>query len=192
MSNTETTNTTPTRQERISQLEQEIYQKVEELKALNREEADSELKNYELTRSTGEKVTLEALFDGKPNLVVIHNMGKSCPWCTKWADGYNGVYQLLPEDTAFVLTSPDEPAEQKAFAESRGWTFPIASTVGTTFKEDLGFVTEEWTIPGMSILTRSDTGEMRHYTRCIFGPNDSYGVLSNTTDLIPGHEDGDQ
>ena len=32
---------------------------------------------------------------GKDDLVVIHNMGASCAYCTLWGDGFNGVYEHL-------------------------------------------------------------------------------------------------
>ena len=36
-------------------------------------------------------VRLSELFGDKRDLILIHNMGKGCPSCTMWADGFNGV-----------------------------------------------------------------------------------------------------
>ena len=38
----------------------------------------------------GEK-RLSDLFGDADDLILIHNMGKGCPYCTLWADGFNGV-----------------------------------------------------------------------------------------------------
>jgi len=66
--------------------------------------------------------SLAGLFGRKDDLVVIHNMGSSCPYCTLWADGFNGLYDHLANRAAFALSSPDAPAAQKRFAEGpRDW-----------------------------------------------------------------------
>ena len=53
-----------------------------------------EVADYVFTNCDG-SVHLSELFGGKPDLIVIHNMGASCPSCTLWADGFNGVYDHL-------------------------------------------------------------------------------------------------
>src|SRR5262249_37920202 len=75
------------------------------------------VEDYAFTRADGESVRLSGLFGGKDTLIVIHNMGRSCPYCTLWADGFNGVYAHLSNRAAFVLSSPDKPDEQRQFAE---------------------------------------------------------------------------
>ncbi|TVS08776.1 MAG: DUF899 domain-containing protein, partial [Phycisphaerales bacterium] len=42
---------------------------------------------YAFTTSDGE-VSLADLFAGKRDLLIIHNMGKRCSYCTMWADGF--------------------------------------------------------------------------------------------------------
>ena len=56
------------------------------------------------------------LFGSMKDLFVIHNMGSGCPYCTLWADGYNGIYEHLTSRAAFVIASPDSPAAQQRFA----------------------------------------------------------------------------
>src|SRR5580658_1896737 len=85
---------------------------------------------------------LSDLFGAKDDLIVIHNMGVSCPNCTLWADGFNGIYEHLANRAAFVLCSPDAPGTQRSFAESRGWRFPMVSHQGTSFAADMGYRTE--------------------------------------------------
>lgn len=68
-------------------------------------------------------VRLSDLFGRHEDLMVVHNMGSSCPGCTLWADGYNGVHHHVVTRAAFVVSSPDPPDVQEAFAASRGWRF---------------------------------------------------------------------
>jgi len=101
-----------------------------------------EVPDYVFTNSNG-AVRLSELFGDKPDLIVIHNMGASCPHCTLWADGFNGIYDHLANRAAFVLSSPDAPDNQKRFATSRGWRFPMVSHNGTTFAADMGYRSED-------------------------------------------------
>jgi len=50
------------------------------------------VKDYTFRRADGRSVRLFELFGDKADLFVIHNMGQSCPYCTLWADGFNGAY----------------------------------------------------------------------------------------------------
>jgi predicted dithiol-disulfide oxidoreductase (DUF899 family) len=69
---------------------------------------------------SGSPVTLTALFGPHRELLVVHNMGKRCPYCTLWADGFASMYKHIASRCAFVLTTPDEPAVASAFASARG------------------------------------------------------------------------
>src|SRR5262249_60427720 len=62
-------------------------------------------------------VRLSQLFGDKASLFVIHNMGASCPYCTLWADGFNGVLPHIENRAAFVVASPDDPQAQEKFKE---------------------------------------------------------------------------
>src|SRR5215470_19252219 len=86
-----------------------------------------EVKDYVFQRADGGTVRLSDLFGAKSDLFVIHNMGKGCPYCTLWADGFNGVYEHLGNRAAFVVSSPDAPEQQRQFAASRNWKFPMVS-----------------------------------------------------------------
>ena len=39
-------------------------------------------------------VRLSELFGEHDDLVIIHNMGASCRYCTLWADGFSGYLRL--------------------------------------------------------------------------------------------------
>jgi len=144
-----------------------------------------EVKDYEFATLEG-PVRLSQLFGDHEDLILIHNMGASCSYCTLWADGYNGIHQHVVARAAFAVSSPDRPDAQKKLAQSRGWKFPMVSHVGSTFAADMGYVSAKggW-IPGVSVFKRngesiarvSDTG---------FQPGDDYCTLWHFFDLLPG------
>ncbi len=160
----------------------ELRDKMREARAAAEPE---EVPDYVFTNSDG-PVRLSELFGDKLDLIVIHNMGASCPHCTLWADGFNGIYDHLANRAAFVVSSPDTPDIQKRFAASRGWRFPMVSHDGTTFAADMGYRSKDdgW-LPGVSvfgkeknrILRVSDTG---------FKPGDDFCSLWHIFDLLPG------
>ena len=72
-------------------------------------------RNYAFRGENG-PASFADLFGDKNDLILIHNMGKGCTSCTMWADGFNGVYDHLASRAAFVVSSPNPVAVQKAFA----------------------------------------------------------------------------
>jgi predicted dithiol-disulfide oxidoreductase (DUF899 family) len=176
----------------IKQLEQEIENKEkelmrvkQELAALRKQHPSFFVENYTLTDTEGKKVHLSDLFGEKKELIVIHNMGKSCSYCTLWADGFSGFTKHLENRAAFVLTSPDDFQTLSNFSEDRGWTFKSVSTKGTTFKEDLGFKDEKGLSPGVSILLKEEDGTIKHFTKAVFGPGDDYCSIWSLFELLP-------
>src|SRR2546421_75141 len=97
-----------------------------------------EVRDYEFGTTSG-TLRLSELLGAKRDLIVIHNMGASCAYCTLWADGYNGIYDHLAARAAFVVSSPDPPDVQHRFAQGRGWRFRMVSHAGTTFAADMGY-----------------------------------------------------
>ncbi|MBS8263685.1 DUF899 domain-containing protein [Mesobacillus boroniphilus] len=176
----------------INQLEQAIASKEKELMSLKQELAALRkqlpsfvVEDYQLTNTKGKNVLLSELFGGKNELIVIHNMGKSCSYCTLWADGFSGFTEHLENKAAFVLTSPDDFQTLSDFSNERGWTFKSVSTKGTTFKEDLGFKSKEGFRPGVSILLKEEDGTIKHYTKAAFGPGDDYCSIWALFELLP-------
>src|ERR1700719_3317433 len=90
-----------------------------------------EVSDYEFQTPEG-AIRLSQLFGDHEVLIVIHNMGSSCPACTMWADGYNGIHHHVATRAAFVVSSPEPPEAQRKFAASRGWKFPMISHAGST------------------------------------------------------------
>ncbi|WP_223702704.1 DUF899 family protein [Sutcliffiella deserti] len=176
--------------EQIELLEHEIMEKKKKLAQLRKSVPDKKAANYQFTNSEGKKVNLLSLFQDKDELIVIHNMGKSCSYCTMWADGFNGVYEHITQKCAFVLSSPDTPEVLEDFAASRGWKFPIISTIGTTFKHDFGFEKDGHYLPGISIFRKDLEGSIFHHAKAPLGPGDDYNIVWHLFDLLPsGSED---
>ena len=134
-------------------------------------------------------VKLSQLFGAKKDLFVIHNMGRGCVACTMWADGYNGIYDHLADRAAFVISSPDTPEVQKAFAESRGWRFPMVSHVGTTFAEDMGYRGEKGWWPGISVFRKEGDKVMR-VSDTVLGPDDDFNAAWHMFAMLPEGANG--
>jgi predicted dithiol-disulfide oxidoreductase (DUF899 family) len=154
------------------------------MRALQAEIEPEEVADYSLTSAAG-PIRLSELFGDRDTLIVIHNMGRSCPACTMWADGYNGVASHLESRAAFVVTSPDDPATQAAFASSRGWRFRMISHHGSDFAEKMGYRSEQggW-LPGISVFRKAGDRIMRVSDQRL-GPGDDFCSVYHFLDMLP-------
>jgi predicted dithiol-disulfide oxidoreductase (DUF899 family) len=142
------------------------------------------MKNYVFTRSDGSQARWSDLFGAKPDLILIHSMGRGCPYCTLWADGFNGVYEHLADRAAFALVSPDRPEIQREFASSRGWRFPLITYKGTNLAEDTGYGGEDGYWPGVSVFQKRN-GHVVRVSDTSFEPGDLYCPVWHLFDLLP-------
>lgn len=177
-------------QKQITKLEEEILRKKSELSELRRQLPGKEVQDYTFTGRNGEKVKLSEMFGKHNQLILIHNMGKSCAYCTLWADGITGYTPYLESRAGLALVSPDEPETMAGFAESRGWNFKVYSTDGNTFKEDMGFRQGNNVLPGVSVFQKVAGGKMLHTAATMFGPGDNYCAVWDFFDLLPEKDDG--
>lgn len=176
----------------VKLLEREIFEKKKKLSELRKSIPEREVENYEFQTSLGTSSTLLDLFSDKDELVVIHNMGRGCSYCTMWVDEFNGIYHHIINKAAFVLSSPDEPIVQEDLAAERGWVFPMVSTKGTTFKKDFGFESNGQYLPGVSTFRKDPTGTIYHVANADFGPGDAYCSVWHLLDLLPSGASGFQ
>jgi predicted dithiol-disulfide oxidoreductase (DUF899 family) len=141
---------------------------------------------------SGSEVKLSELFGGGRDLIVVHNMGRGCVYCTLWADGFNGLYNHLASRTAFVLSTPDDPQAAAAFASGRKWTFPVVSIAGTTFAKDLGFESAKGgVIPGLSAFHKAADGTITRVSRSQqLGPGDPFCPVWPLLDLLKDGPNG--
>lgn len=169
----------------IENLRNEITEKRNQLIELLKKDTAQDIEDYELKNINGEPVRLSELFQGQDRLMVIHNMGKSCVYCTLWADGFNGLVKHFEDRLPTVLISPDPPEVQKQFANGRGWNFKIYSAHKSPFLDKVGFMHESGrSNPGVSIYVKED-GKIRQHSKDFFGPGDFYSPIWHMFDLIP-------
>jgi predicted dithiol-disulfide oxidoreductase (DUF899 family) len=168
--------------EKINEYRRQIAGLREKLREAQASVEPEEVRDYEL-RGPGGAVKLSALFGDKDTLFVVHNMGASCPYCTLWADGFNGVFEHLRNRAAFVISSPDAPAQQQTFAQRRGWRFPMVSCQGTTFPQDMGYW-QDGPMPGVSVFKRTG-GKIVRVADTSFSPGDDFCNVWHLFDLIP-------
>lgn len=174
----------PEANQRIDAYRKEITELREKIRSLQSDRAPEPVEDYEFATSGDGSVRLSELFGDKDTLIVIHNMGASCPSCTLWADGFNGVIDHLEDRAAFVVSSPDTPDQQKKFAASRNWRFRMVSHANTSFAEDLGYKGKNGWWPGVSVFKKSDDGVVR-VADTSFGPGDDFCIIWHLMDMIP-------
>jgi predicted dithiol-disulfide oxidoreductase (DUF899 family) len=176
--------------DQIWTLQSDIAHKRKLIGELRKQLSPELISDYTLLDHSGSEVRLSTLFDERGELLIIHNMGRSCKYCTLWADGLTAVARPLADRVPFVLISPDTPEVQGDFAAGRGWTFPMLSAAGTTFIADMGFYREgEGYQPGVSSLYLED-GKIYRYAYDHFGPGDPYMSVWHFYDLLPRRVNG--
>lgn len=165
-----------------------LYEKQEALERqateLKRKIGAMAVTDYALVGPGGKKVKLSQAFGKHEFMVLVHNMGKSCPYCTLWADSFNSIWRHVEQgvpgmkaNAAFVVVSPDDQVTQQKFARSRKWAFRMLSAKGTKLFGDLGFADEKgnpW--PGVSILRRKGR-KITRVAKDFFGPGDRYNAI---------------
>jgi predicted dithiol-disulfide oxidoreductase (DUF899 family) len=169
--------------QRLARYRGEIAELRKKMRALQQEIEPEEVADYAFA-TPGGTVSLTALFGDQDSLFVIHNMGASCPYCTLWADGFNGVLRHLENRAAFVVSSPDTPETQEKFKASRGWRFRMVSHRDTSFAADMGYRGEHGFLPGVSVFQRRD-GKILRVSDTGLGPGDDFCSLWHFLDLLP-------
>lgn len=168
----------------VRQLEEEISAKKKQL-AEARMAVQPEAVGDHTFQSLAGPVSLAELFGDRDELLVVHNMGRTCPYCTLWADGLNGLHEHLENRAAFVVVSPDGPAEQKQFADSRGWRFRMVSDADKEFTRAMGYLRGEDWWPGISGFVKGDGLVLRTGTTT-FGPGDDFCGIWPAMELLGG------
>ena len=158
--------------EEIAQLEQQIGEMTAKLHQLHKEIPGSEVKNYTFDTIDG-NVTLKDLFAGKDKLLMIHNMGQACRYCTLWADGINPFIPHLETAMSVVLASKDRPQVQRTFANARNWRMRMVSHGGGEYMHEQVAMQGTTNMPGAVVYERSGDSIMRKAATA-FGPGDLY------------------
>jgi predicted dithiol-disulfide oxidoreductase (DUF899 family) len=175
----------------IDALEAQIAKAQSQLAALRRRRPPEIVRDYAFKSWNRRKILLSQLGGAQADLIVVHNMGVNCSYCTMWADGFVGLLPHLESRAAFVVASPDPVDVQKRFAQSRGWRFRMVSAQGTSFFHDMGFADSDGApMPGVSVFRRQSDGTMTRVQRAEFGPGDQFCPVWHFFDLLADGANG--
>lgn len=175
----------------IDALQNEVELAKQRLAEARKRRPKEPIQDYVLRDVDGREVRLTDLFGNKDDLIVVHNMGTGCSYCTMWADGFTGLAPHLEDRAAFVVCSPDKPEVQKKFAAKRNWNFKMVSAHDSSFIRDMGFWQEEgphpgpW--PGVSTFHREPDGTINRVAKTHFSPSDDFCAVWPFLDML---EDG--
>lgn len=178
----------------ISAIQNEIEAAKQRLVEARKRRPKEPVNDYVLKDSEGNDVKLSQLFGDKEDLILVHNMGTGCAYCTMWADGFTGLVPHLSDRAAFVVCSPDKPDVQKRFAAKRNWNFKMVSAHDSTFVKDMGFWEENgpypgpW--PGVSSFHKDPDGQIYRVSRGHFGPGDDFCAVWPFLDLLENGANG--
>jgi len=181
------------KQAEVDRLENAVAEAKKQLLEAKKSMPPQVVQDYELKGKYG-KVMLSELFGDKEDLIVIHNMGTGCPYCTLWADGFIGLHPHLQNRAAVIMVSPDSPEVQERFATSRGWPFKMVSVKDSSFSNDLGFYQmgekEMGYWPGMITFKKGSDGVIYKVSSAYFGPGDDFCAVWPMLDLLDGGAKG--
>ncbi len=170
----------------IERLERQILKDKQKLAKMRRQSVPLEVEDYVFTTAGGKKVKLSQMFGDHEELVLVHNMGVRCAYCTMWADGFNGLREHMADRAGFVVVSPDQPKIMGEFSRGRGWKFRIYSHCGTNFGKALGFESASGGAqPGVSTFFRNKDGKIFRVAKAFFGPGDDFCPTWHFFDLLP-------
>jgi predicted dithiol-disulfide oxidoreductase (DUF899 family) len=117
-------------------------------------------------KSTIGDLRLIDLFEGRPQLIIYHNMlapgsDHVCPGCSLYCDHIGSLEHLHARRTTFAVVSRTTVPEIERVKARLGWTFPWYSCFGTTFHDD--FVGTEDSSFGLSVFFRNGDGIFQTY-----------------------------
>lgn len=169
----------------LKKAQEELAAARKKVDALRREAMSEPIGEYLLADSEGGEIKFSSLFGDKDDLIVVHNMGQGCSYCTLWADGFNGIYQHLGDRASFVLVSFDKPAVMKDFLGTRDWKFKTVSNNGSEFANEMGYQSDKgspW--PGISTFHKEKDGTIRRITHAPLGPGDDFCSVWHILDML--------
>jgi len=172
---------------RIEQIETRLMALKKELSEARRARPHEPVEDWELRDTWGAPVRLSELFGEHRDLIVVHNMGRGCKYCSLWADGLAGFAKHWPTRCAFVLCSNDPPTVARDFAAQRGWPYRVVSGATSGFAKAMGFTGADGSPhPGASAFRRLDDDRIVRTGRTPFGPGDDFCAVWPLFDMLDG------
>jgi len=148
--------------------------------------------DHEFSHPNNKKVTLSELFGDRDELMVVHNMGKNCSYCSLWADGYSGITDQIESRCGFAVINMDTPADNKFRIAQRKWTFPLLSDVSGQFTKECGFESVQkadiGTCPlkcGISTFSKEENKIYQVAYSTEYGPFDTFSPIWHMFRLLP-------
>lgn len=173
--------------DQIYQLQLEVMQAKQKLSEAIAASPGDQVDDWKLKDLDGDDVNLSALFGDKTELLMIHNMGRGCNYCSLWGDTMIGIAKHLRQRCEFVLCSNDPPEMIKEFRELRGWNYPCVSGHGSGFAQAMGYAdVERSPLPGVSAFHKQPDGSIVRTGHASFGPGDDFCGVWPMLDLIHG------
>lgn len=165
----------------IQELEKQIADLKSQLKEARKSSPGEPVLNYEFQTNNGSAM-LDDLFGDKAELLIIHNMGKSCSYCTHWADVLSPVMNRITNVAAIALCTPDDLETAKKLATARNWNFPLVNDIDRTFTKNMGYYksyeengeTKYDVWPGISAFRKNPDGSIVRLNHTEFGPGDDF------------------
>ena len=165
---------------KLKELEAQLVKLNEEIEQVRAQQVPVEVENYIFQTLNG-SVSLSELFGQREQLMLIHNMGSQCRFCTLWADGINGHLPHLESVLSVVLVSHESPAYQRKFAIDLGWRCNLASHGGGQYIKDQCVFGQADNYAG-AVVYRKDGDKIMRLNRAPFGGGDQfnafYGLMS--------------
>ncbi len=170
----------------VQDLERELFELKQRLSAARRTQAAEPVPDGYMFETADGPCRLSDFFGDHDELLVVHNMGVSCPYCSLWADGFVGLYAHLTTRAGFVLVNADPLDVQASAKAARGWPFPMARDPEWAFARDMGYASDAGLLPGVSALRRLADGGMVRTNHTAFGPGDDFCAVWPMWDLLDG------
>jgi predicted dithiol-disulfide oxidoreductase (DUF899 family) len=136
--------------------------------------------------STRGELQFADLFEGRPQLIIYHNMLAAgldhvCSGCSYYCDHVGNLEHLNARRTTFAVVARATVPEIERVKSRLGWSFPWYSCFGTTFHED--FVESEGESFGLSVFIRRGNDIYQTYFtsgRGVEQPSNTFGFLDIT------------
>lgn len=165
----------------IAELESQISALKDKLREARQANLPEPVKDYVFESDAG-TVRLSELFGDKDLLFVIHNMGKSCRYCTLWADTLNPLVSALRTRAGVALCNMDSLETQAEVQALRRWHYQMVQDTDGTFSGDMGYRQIEmeggkeqaFLHPGVSAFKKLPDGSISRLNHTAFGPGDDF------------------
>lgn len=174
--------------EKVRELEKQLMELKGRLSEARRRAEPQSVEDYVFETAAGTR-RLSELFGDHSDLILIHNMGRSCNYCSLWADTLTGYADHLRQRCALVLVSGDSPKMMDETAMDRGWNFPLATDPDGRFSKDMGYFSDGYE-PGVSAFHKSADGSIVRTGTSWFGPGDDFCPIWHMFDLFPNGANG--